>query len=641
MRRKLAEHSIACLLAMTVAGGTATAEPCYQDSEGRIVTRRRPGFVEVPCPEQATPATPAPAPAPAPAPVPVPAAAVPEPAAAPVPTAAPAAAPMPVNTPGAVTPVRPAPGIPRPRLTDYVQAIPVPDRWRIVETLGETERWWDPYNRNVLKGDRPISDGDKFFHLGLISDTSLELRSVPTPVGGSTTRRAGALDTFGGAGQSALVQYLAADLIYYKGDTVFQPPDYELHFTPVLNYNGTRTAEIGVLNADPRKGATRNDGFLGIQAAFVDLHLRNASEHYDFDSFRLGIQPFSADFRGFLFQDNQLGARFFGTRSNNIFQYNLAWFRRLEKDTNSGLNDLLVRPRNDDVVVANLYWQDFPVAGFKSQATVVFNRNRENQRNDIHYDKNGFLERPASLGREQPRGYDVVYLGYNGDGHFGRLNLTTSLYYATGQETAGTFVSTKTRISALFGAAESSIDFDWIRVRASGLYGSGDRHPYDNRATGFDAILENPQFAGAGSSYWIRQAVPLIGGGGVALSGRNGVLANLRPSKDEGQSNFTNPGIILAGVGVDLDLLPTLRLSANANTLYFDSTAVLEALRSQGKIDRHVGYDLSVAFNWRPFMSQNLVLRTSFATLVGGAGWRDLYAEKLPCYFLVNAIVTY
>ena len=63
---------------------------------------------------------------------------------------------------------------------------------------------------------------------------------------------------------------------------------------------------------------------------------------------------------------------------------------------------------------------------------------------------------------------------------------------------------------------------DWIRVRATALYASGDGDPYDNKAGGFDAIMEDPQIAGADTSYWIRQAVPLIGGGGVALSQRNG-----------------------------------------------------------------------------------------------------------------------
>src|SRR6185295_9419141 len=99
---------------------------------------------------------------------------------------------------------------------------------------------------------------------------------------------------------------------------------------------------------------------------------------------------------------------------------------------------------------------------------------------------------------------------------------------------------------------------------------------FDDRDNGFDAVFENPQFAGADTSYWIRQAVPLIGGGRVALSGRNGVLNSLRSSKEEGQSNFTNPGIRLIGIGADLDILPELRVSANWNYLLFDTTEVLE-----------------------------------------------------------------
>ena len=55
---------------------------------------------------------------------------------------------------------------------------------------------------------------------------------------------------------------------------------------------------------------------------------------------RVGIQPFQSDFRGFLFNDQQLGVRLFGNRDNNRFQYNLAAFWRLEKDTNCGLNDI-------------------------------------------------------------------------------------------------------------------------------------------------------------------------------------------------------------------------------------------------------------------------------------------------------------
>src|SRR3546814_18321916 len=35
--------------------------------------------------------------------------------------------------------------------------IPVPDRWRLIETPGIVkERWWDPSNQTPPKGDRPL-----------------------------------------------------------------------------------------------------------------------------------------------------------------------------------------------------------------------------------------------------------------------------------------------------------------------------------------------------------------------------------------------------------------------------------------------------------------------------------------------------
>ena len=601
------------------------AETCYQDAKGRISQRRRPGYKRIECPaERATVEK--------------------QPAEGGSATAGRLPEAVPEKPAGFATVGRPprqrnpVSPIPRPTLADFPDAVPVPDRWRIVESLGYRENLWDPYNRNVLKADRPLHD-DWFFNLGIVSDTIFEQRQLPTGVGSSSSDAGHSVDIFGGSDQSVFVQSIATEFVYYKGDTVFRPPDHEFRFIPVFNFNRVELDEIQGVNADPAEGRTRNDSHVGIQAAFYDRHLRNVSEHYDFDSIRFGIQPFSSDFRGFLFQDSPVGIRLFGNRSDNVFQYNLAWFRRLEKDTNSGLNDLGADLRDDDVLVANLYWQDLFVKGFTSQFSITHNRNRED--GEPYYNKNDFIERPASLGREQPRKYDVTYLGYSGDGHFGRLNLSTSLYYAFGKESPSVFVDADVDISAFFAAAEFSMDFDWIRPRLSLLYGSGDDDPFDDRATGFDAIVENPQFAGADSSYWIRQAVPLVGGGRVALSGRNGVLNSLRSSKEEGQSNFTNPGVVLIGLGADLDLLPELRLSFNANDLYFDDTAVVEVARNQGDIDRHIGLDFSAAVIYRPLMSQNIVLRASWSKLFAGDGFNALFPDEDPEYFLINALFAY
>lgn len=528
--------------------------------------------------------------------------------------------------------------VPRPSVEDFKASVPIPDRWRIVEALGYKDRWYDPYNRNTLKADRPIHGDDWFFNLGIISDSVYEDREVATPVGLQSTDDPGNIDVLGNFQQSLINENLAVELIYYKGDTTFKPPEYEFRFIPVFNYNHTRIDEILGLNVNPTRGKTRTDNHVGIQSLFIDKHLRNVSDNYDFDSIRFGIQPFSSDFRGFLFQDSPFGLRLFGTRDNNKYQYNLAIFRRMEKDTNSGLNDLGKDLRDDDLFIANLYLQDKPRLGFFSQFTLIHNRNRED---NTFFDNNGFIARPASIGTERPRHYDVTYLGYNGDGHFGRMNLTTSAYYAFGNESHGTYTEEKSDISAYFLAAEASMDFDWIRLSASFLFGSGDDDPFDNKSNGFDAIFENPQFAGADTSYWIRQANPLIAGGKVSLSARNGILNSLRSSKEHGQSNFTNPGIGLLGVGMDMEVLPQLSFSMNANYLQFDTTEVLEVARQQANIDKEIGLDVSAAFIWRPLNSQNIVLRLSYARLFTGNGYEQLFGKGDVDSLLLNIILTY
>lgn len=516
----------------------------------------------------------------------------------------------------------------------------VPDRWQLTRQLGLTDYpWYDPYHQNTLKADRPVF-GKWFFNLALVSDTVLEPRRFPLPVAPQGEAGPGSQDQIGDGEQTIFEQNLATAFVLYKGNTTFMPPDWEFRFTPVFNFNRAEVEQARVLRIDPAEGTTRNDDHVGVQELFVDKHLWDVSPRYDFDSLRLGIQPFNADFRGFLFRDAQLGARLFGNRANNRYQYNVAWFRRIEKDTNSGLNDLGAPLRADDVIVANVFAQDLLWLGFTVEGIALYNRNDEGD-DAPYYNTNGFIERPASLGREAPRNYEVLYLGGAGEGHAGPLNVSATAYAALGEQDASVFVEHGTDISAFFVATELSMDFDWRRVRLSGLYASGDDDPYDDVDTGFDAVTENPLFAGADTSFWIRQNVPLIGGGGVAISGRNGVLNSLRSSKDQGQANFTNPGTVLLGLGADLDLTPRWRVSTNVNQLWFATTEVIEVARAQAGVPADIGIDVSLATVWRPLFIQNVVLRASAAALLPGKGYEALYGDETPYSVLLNLILTY
>ncbi len=528
----------------------------------------------------------------------------------------------------------PTPDLPR-------TTIPLPDRWRLVDELGVVnQRWYDPYNPNQWKGDRPIpGKEDIFFVFTALSDTLYEARKVPTGIGAQSTERPQSNDMFGQPEQWTFNENLVLTFSLLKGDTTFKPPEWEFRIVPVLNYNYNRIGEVRGLNIDPRRGTTRAQGVVAIQELFFDYEYRIVSDRYDFDDVRVGIQPFISDFRGFLFNDQPVGIRFFGTRDNNLWQYNLAWFRPMEKYTNSGLNNITKAPRQQDIFVGNLYRQDWPVQGFTTQATAYYVDNRESA---TFFDDNGFQIRPSVRGDARPYNYRVGYLGLNGDGHFGRWNFTGAAYWVFGRVDHDQVAQQEVDVNAGYIVGELSRDFDWYRVRGTALFATGDSDPFDGKATGFDSILENPQIAGAGTSYWIRQAIPLIGGGGVALTGRNAVLANLRSSQNQGQANYSNPGTILVGVGTDIDLTPRWRLIGNLNALWFANTSSLSVLRNQGSIDRHIGTDVSVAVQYRPLFNQNIILNASAASLIPGGGLKKLYGNDQTQYsILVNLLLTY
>ena len=563
---------------------------------------------------------------------------------------------------------------PPPEAFIEADGIPIPDRWRLLQSLCPPKDQrndpaaygiftalkynctgkLDPYGQNVLKGDRPLPKGkrpgflkedDWFLILTGISDTVYEPRTFPIPVGVQTTEDPDRIDVFGNDFSTVLSQTFIVGAALQKGSTAYKPPTVEYRVTLAYNINYVDVPERRVLFVEPSKGSDRLDQFLGVQEAFVDYHIgRYDNSRYDFISVRAGIQPFQADFRGFLFNDNQLGIRLFGNRDNNRFQFNLAAFWRLEKDTNSGLNAILQTPRDDFLFVANAYRQDFLIPALTSQVTFAYNRNRE--ADDIQIDDNGFPVRPALLGSLRGRDYDVYYLGYNADGRVGRINITASAYAALGEDRNSFFTDRPADIEAYFAAAELSYDKDWMRFRLSGLYQSGDSDPYDDKEGGFDAVFENPIFAGADTSYWIRQTIPFAGGGrAVSVNGRNGILNNLRSSKEQGQSNFNNPGLILLGAGADFDLTPELRVSANANHLWFEDTATIEALRNEGSIPKEIGWDVSASAIWRPKATQNIVFRLSAAALLSGDGFQDLFDNlgNGSNYYsvLANVILTY
>ncbi len=482
-------------------------------------------------------------------------------------------------------------------------------------------RWFDPFNRNKLKGDYPVLGQRTFLTLTGKSETFADGRRLPT------TSNQGSADPdaeefFGRFGQFFLSQNISfsADLIH--GDTSYRPADWRVKFTPEINLNYLKVRENGIVNIDPRRGTTRFDTQVGLQEAFVEARIKTLSNNFDFVSARAGIQTFNSDFRGFIFFDQEPGLRIFGNLRANRYQYNLAYFAMLEKDTNSGLNTMSYRGRQ--VFVANLYRQDFWKQGYTIQVSFHHDKDDATRR----FDNNNFLVRPAPIGIARPHAIRSYYYGFAGDGHIGRINLSHAFYQVTGYDSRNPIAGRRTEINAQMAAGEVSVDKDWLRLRGSMFFASGDDNPRDGTARGFDSILDNTNFAGGVFSFWNREGMRLTGSG-VGLMQGGSLIPSLRPSKTQGQANFVNPGLFLYNGGADIELTPKLRAILNFSAIQFHRTAPLELTLFQAPIGRSVGADTGIGFSYRPALSENMTVLGGFNAFKPFGGFRNIYESPM------------
>ena len=481
--------------------------------------------------------------------------------------------------------------------------------------------WYNPYDQNILKGDRPVIGNDYFMILSAVSTTGVELRRTPSGTNVSSANP-DSNNPFGRPESFSFSETLQVSFEFFKGQTTFKPRTWAIKFSPTFSLpNYLNARENGIVNIDVRRGTTRTDYHVSLEEAFAEVKLFDTNDNYDAVSFRGGIQPFNADFRGFLYSDNNLGARVFGAFSNNKTQFNVAYFRQIEKDTNSGLNSMRsLRPQ--DVFIANLFRQDFLTKGYTIEVVGAYNHDRA----DRYYDENGFPVRPAIIGSARPHTIKAGYFGINGDGHIGLLNLSNSYYFAFGKDDFNPIAGKPTDIRAHMAAAEASIDKNWLRFRGSVFFSSGDKNPTDDKGTGFDAILDDPNFVGGQFSYWNRQGIKLISTD-VAITQPNSLLPSLRSSKIEGQANFVNPGIFIFNAGVDAEVTQTVKAIFNANYLRFHKTEPLEYVLFQPNVRREIGYDVSLGVVYRPFLINNLTFTFGGNAFFAGKGFRDIFTD--------------
>ena len=511
--------------------------------------------------------------------------------------------------------------------------VPIEDRWRI--GLPAWDRYdrghprlddypyalgniFNPYTQNLLKEDYPLIGQDTFLDVRASSRTITNFRQVPTPdTPFESTPTPGQEDFFGNPNGFLFLQYYAFAMELNHGDKAFKPNDWRLRIVPVINQNYLEVYEYGVVLPDVAEGRRRYRGFATIEEWFVELKLADLSPNYDFVSIRGGSQPFTSDFRGFIFSDINRAIRIFGTRLANQDQFNLAIFDQREKDTNSFLNSF--DSRGQQILVANYYRQDFLWPGHTVQTSFLWDHDQKS----LHYDRNGFLVRPDPVGLATPHEVNACYLGLATDGHIDAVNVTSALYYAFGHDTLNPQALQPIDIGATMAALELSYSPDWIRFRGAVFFASGDNDINDGRGGGFDGIVDNTQFAGGEFSFWVRQQIKLLG---TNLKNLLSIYPDLRATnKWQSQANFVNPGLQLYNAGIDFELTQRTRLVTNCNLLFFDTTNVLESFVFQDNISRSIGTDLSLGVESRPLLNNNWIFRAGVSGLVVGDGFRDLY----------------
>jgi len=390
--------------------------------------------------------------------------------------------------------------------------------------------------------------------------------------------------------------------------------------------NGKKGKTSASSNGQGSQYIYRQKDFFALQEAFAEVHFNDISNNYDFVSGRFGIQPFVSDFRGFIFDDTNLGARIFGNLDNNRVQYNLAVFDMREKDTYSGLNEF--DDRRQTVAIANIFKQDFFAKGY----TAEFSLHGNFDDGGVHYDKNGFLTRPTPLGTVplnadgSVRGHSVnaVYLGWTGDGHIGRFNITHAFYEVLGHDSYNPLAGQAVDINAQMAAIELSYDRDWIRFKLSAFYASGSADPKSHRATGFDSIMDNPSFIGGPFSWYVHEG-PNLAGTAVNLKQGDSLIPDFRASKAEDQSNFVNPGVIIVGAGIDMDVTPKLKAFANVNYIWFAQTAPIKLALMTDRADRKFGLDTSIGIKYRPLLTDNIIVAMGVGVFLPGEGYKDIY----------------
>lgn len=478
---------------------------------------------------------------------------------------------------------------------------PEPNRWRVLEPQGIGAKprnpLYDPYNPNVLKGDYPIY-GDKVFLA--VTGTLDSIADFRRNLDFFTTDRIRNVPFHEHITIGQLTGIVAIEV--FHGDTVFKPKDWAFRVTPIIRWRcGDKNAIDQGCGEDVR-----------LLETFGEVKLFEIGPTFDATSARLGLQFFTSDFFGFIYNDVQPGARIFSEIARNQFKVNVAAFDRLNKEKLSGLNEF--KRRENQVAVLSVEWDDFLFPGFNILPNFVAN-----------IDDNGAVV-PGKL--------EAYYIGFTTNGRLGRVNVNSAVYYAFGTTAQNTPNRRRQDISAgmIFGQVAYPIQYFTPRIAVA--YATGDRDAKDNHATGFDSAFDNVNFGGGQFSYLFGEKIQL---GATTLFRGNSIFPSLRGANATAQ--FVNPGVFAVNPGIDIALTPKTLFEADFNYVRFDSTSSLEALTRRHAVAEEVGYEVNAGIAYRPFLNEQVIFFVGGAVFVPAQGIKDTFGTDRSVYKALTRLI--
>ena len=81
--------------------------------------------------------------------------------------------------------------------------------------------------------------------------------------------------------------------------------------------------------------------------------------------------------------------------------------------------------------------------------------------------------------------------------------------------------------------------------------------------------------------------------------------------------------------GADAKITPKLKSTFNVNYLRFDRTEVLETLLFQSGIKHEIGWDVGLGLQYKPLLSENVVVTSGISVLKPGDGFKNIYPGQM------------